>query len=72
MKRLWKVRVRHYTKKGEDKGRFNDAVVLVEADGSDDAYIVGFEAVMGRQFFGRDPKRCETMEAATVTLPLVL
>ena len=74
--KLYKVKVRRYYppegKKAIGKGAWNDAEVLIEAESIDIARTEGFDALLGKEFFGANPEHCEIVSAARVGLPYFL
>ena len=77
--RLYRVRVRRYfphfpttKRKAKKDQHWVDASVVIEAEDLEHAEREGFDTILGARFFGADPKLCEVMETATVTLPYYL
>jgi len=74
--RFYKVRVRRWftedemPRKKKASGKvFRDEICLVQALSIDEAQIIGFEAALGRKFFGVPQSQCQVMETATIEMP---
>lgn len=70
--RIYKVKVRHYPKEWDSTGKWQDALVLIQASDMDAASAAAVEYALGTPFFGANPKRVMAVQVGSEILPMLI